>query len=424
MSQGLHEDSPKPRAAWTRWQKPEDRSSSNRAYVICKIAYIFGAIVHGSWIVLFFMLDIPFLAWFNVGSTALFLFLLWLNERGNVLLTSTLALCEVVAHQACAVIFIGWDAGFQYYLGLSLMLPFLIQPTHLHLKIVFACLAACTFMYLDMNWRKNMPIYSLSPMILDTLGIINSSLTALNIVTWTHIFNRNAERAKIQAMTERRKSERLLNNILPTSIAERLKNNQEVIADHFDEATILFADLVDFTRVASSFEPRELIELLNGLFSRFDDLIETYGLEKIKTIGDAYMVASGVPVPRRDHAEAMARLALAMLDELRAYNQQKKLQLNIRIGLHSGPVVGGVIGKKRLIYDLWGDTVNIADRFQAHGIINGIHLSEATRRYLGPEFLVAERGAIAIKGKGDMQSYSLEGRTDQRAENILRSDAG
>jgi class 3 adenylate cyclase len=412
MSPSSPEESPGRRAAWTRWQKPEDKSPSNRAYFICKIAYIFGATVHGAWIMLFFMLDISFLGWFNVGSTALFLFLLWLNERGNVLLTSTLALCEVVAHQACAVIFIGWDAGFQYYLGLSLMLPFLIQPTHLHLKIVFACLAAFTFIYLDLNWRKVEPIYQLSPVILTRLGIINTSLTALNIVTWTHIFNRNAERAKIQAMTERRKAERLLHNILPASVAERLKNNQEIIADHVDEATILFADLVDFTRVASDFEPRKLIELLNELFSRFDDLIESFGLEKIKTIGDAYMVAAGVPDPRADHADVMARLALAMLDELRRYNEQRGFQLDIRIGLHSGPVVGGVIGKKRLIYDLWGDTVNIAARFQAQAMINGIHISEATRRYLGPEFLVAERGMISVKGKGDMQSYSLESRRD------------
>ncbi|HET9237837.1 MAG TPA: adenylate/guanylate cyclase domain-containing protein [Oligoflexus sp.] len=415
MSQSLPEDTRGRRAAWMRWQTPEDRSPNNRAYLICKIAYLFGATVHGAWIILFFMLDISILGWFNVGSTLLFLFLLWLNERGHVLLTSTLALCEVVAHQACAVIFIGWDAGFQYYLGLSLMLPFLIQPTHLHLKIVFACLAAFTFIYLDMNWRKVEPIYQLSPLILTRLGIINTSLTALNIVTWTHIFNRNAERAKVLAMTERRKAERLLCNILPASVVERLKNNQEVIADHVDEATILFADLVDFTRVASEFAPRDLIELLNELFSRFDDLIESFGLEKIKTIGDAYMVASGVPDPRTDHAEVMARLALAMLDELRTYNQERGFQLDIRIGLHSGPVVGGVIGKKRLIYDLWGDTVNIAARFQAQATINGIHISEATRRYLGSEFLVAERGVFAVKGKGDMQSYSLEGRTAVQA---------
>jgi class 3 adenylate cyclase len=417
MSPSLPEDSPGRRPAWTRWETPEDKSPSNRAYLICKIAYIFGASVHGAWIVLFFMLDISFLGWFNVGSTALFLFLLWLNERGNVLLTSTLAICEVVAHQACAVILIGWDAGFQYYLGLSLMLPFLIQPTHLHLKVVFACLAAFTFIYLDLNWRKAMPIHALSPEILTTLGIINSSFTALNIVTWTHIFNRMAEKAKIQAMTERRKAERLLYNILPASVAERLKNNQEVIADHVDEATILFADLVDFTRVASGFAPRELIELLNDLFSRFDDLIESFGLEKIKTIGDAYMVASGVPDPRADHAEVMARLALAMLDELRAFNQERGLQFDIRIGLHSGPVVGGVIGKKRLIYDLWGDTVNTAARFQAQAMVNGIHISDATRRFLGPGFLVAEQGMISVKGKGDMQSYSLESCTRPRVSN-------
>ncbi len=207
---------------------------------------------------------------------------------------------------------------------------------------------------------------------------------------------------------EREKSERLLLNVLPASIAEQLKQQPGVIAEYFPEATLLFADLVGFTPLSSRLSPISLVRLLNRIFSAFDQLVAEYGLEKIKTIGDAYMVVGGLPQPREDHAEAMADLALAMREIIGGFEVTPPLQ--IRIGLNSGPVVAGVIGTHKFSYDLWGDTVNVASRMESKGEPGHIQVTEATYQHLRHRYQLAERGLINVKGKGEMLTYWLLGR--------------
>ncbi|MDM8519229.1 adenylate/guanylate cyclase domain-containing protein [Anaerolineales bacterium HSG6] len=209
---------------------------------------------------------------------------------------------------------------------------------------------------------------------------------------------------------EREKSERLLLNVLPQPIAERLKNNTQKIVDHYDEVTILFADIVGFTELSTKLSPLELLELLNEVFSAFDDLADRYGLEKIKTIGDAYMVVGGLPVPSTDHAERIADMALAMQEVIQSLKTDFSQTIDIRIGINSGPVIAGVIGSKKFIYDLWGDAVNVASRMESHGLVGQIQTTETTQRYLQDKYLLQERGAIRIKGKGEMTTYLLIGR--------------
>ncbi len=206
---------------------------------------------------------------------------------------------------------------------------------------------------------------------------------------------------------EQAKSEKLLLNILPSPIADRLKLKSEAIADSFAEATVLFADIVGFTELSSRLTPQELVQCLNRIFSCFDNLAEKYGLEKIKTIGDAYMVVGGLPNPRPDHAAAICQMAIEMQKELQEINRSMGEKFDIRIGINSGPVVAGVIGIKKFIYDLWGDTVNIASRMESHGESGAIHISEATYRLIEGQFNCELRGAIAVKGKGQMTTYWL-----------------
>jgi adenylate cyclase len=208
---------------------------------------------------------------------------------------------------------------------------------------------------------------------------------------------------------EKEKSERLLLNILPESIADRLKQEETNIADNFAQVTVLFADIVGFTQLSSTVSPRELVSLLNQLFSGFDELVDRYQLEKIKTIGDAYMVVGGLPIQRPDHAEAVADMALAMLKFLQVFNAQQGYNLSIRIGINTGPVVAGVIGTKKFIYDLWGDTVNVASRMESHGLPNQIHLTASTYECLRGKYDLAERGEVDLKGKGIVKSYFLLG---------------
>jgi class 3 adenylate cyclase len=222
---------------------------------------------------------------------------------------------------------------------------------------------------------------------------------------------RDQEQNYLQMLqAEQDKSERLLLNILPRPVAERLKAGQVTIADNFADVTVLFADLVDFTKLSARISPRELVTLLNEIFSTFDQLADRHGLEKIKTIGDAYLVVGGLPTPRPDHAVAIAEMALEMRQAVARLSAELNETFSIRIGIHTGPVVAGVIGAKKFSYDLWGDTVNIASRMESHGLAGQIQVATATYERLQYIYEFQERGCIPVKGKGELRTYLLTGR--------------
>jgi guanylate cyclase len=214
----------------------------------------------------------------------------------------------------------------------------------------------------------------------------------------------------LQRQTAQGRVENLLLNVLPREIAERLQDDPRAIADHFDETTILFADVVDFTPLSARLGPKELVGLLDRLFTEFDELADRYGVEKIKTIGDCYMVAAGVPAPRADHAQALARMAFEMNEcAARCLPEGGHGDLQLRIGISSGPVVAGVIGRRRFLYDLWGDTVNMASRMESHGTPGEIQITRTTWELVGDEFECRPRGLVDVKGKGPVETWQLVG---------------
>ncbi|CAN5395200.1 adenylate/guanylate cyclase domain-containing protein [soil metagenome] len=224
---------------------------------------------------------------------------------------------------------------------------------------------------------------------------------------------RDREQAYLEQLAvERERSERLLLNVLPQPIAERLKRGETEIADSFAEATVLFSDLVGFTEIAARLAPTELVRRLNVIFSAFDELAERHKLEKIKTIGDAYLIVGGLPALRADHAEAVAEMALDMLAVTHRLAEESGDSFQIRVGIHTGPVVAGVVGTTKFTYDLWGDTVNTASRMESYGIPGTIQVSEATYVRLRERFHFQERGPIEVKGKGRLRTYLLTGRQD------------
>jgi adenylate cyclase len=225
---------------------------------------------------------------------------------------------------------------------------------------------------------------------------------------YLRLLERNAAFAALEQ--EREKSERLLRNILPEKIASRLKDGDATIAESFPAVTVLFADLCGFTDFSQRVDARHLVGLLDEIFSAFDRLALGLGVEKIKTIGDAYMAVAGLPEPRADHADAIADMAIGMLDAFRDVMQARGLAMQVRIGAHSGPVVAGVIGRHKFSYDLWGDTVNTASRMESHGEPSRIHVSATTRGLLGDRYRFADRGDVVIKGKGAMSTFFLLGR--------------
>jgi len=244
------------------------------------------------------------------------------------------------------------------------------------------------------------------------------NFAAVSTIVYLLLRYSTQEKAKAQASLEethrllqgeQERSERLLLNILPGPIAERLKNDKQTIADGFADVTVMFVDIVNFTRLAEGMTPQEVFAMLNRIFSSFDELAEKYGMEKIKTIGDAYMVAGGLNNEEGNYTRAIADLALAMRDLLRDDTEVNSLRLEVRIGIGTGPVVAGVVGKKKFIYDLWGDTVNLASRITSEGVPGMVHVDEATWRRLARHFTFQGPQIIHLKGKGNTPVYRLVG---------------
>jgi adenylate cyclase len=244
----------------------------------------------------------------------------------------------------------------------------------------------------------------------------SSTLLALNVTvggtiffTLLALFAKQREEALTALRLEQQRSEGLLLSILPASIAERLKGETHTIADQFTAASVLFADVVGFTARSKDLPATDVVQLLDRLFSDFDALAERHGLEKIKTIGDAYMVAAGVPIPRPDHARAIGLLALDMIASTAPNGLCSDLDLELRIGINSGPVVAGIIGRRRFLYDLWGDAVNTASRMESGGTPGRIQVTRPTYELLKDEFELEPRGTITVKGKGEMETWYLLG---------------
>lgn len=250
---------------------------------------------------------------------------------------------------------------------------------------------------------------SLPPWLIIAFFVLNITVVSTLAVTLIGVFLRQKDEALALLAIERDRSDRLLLNILPPAIAERLKSGEQLIADSHSAATIIFADIVGSTRLALELAPRELVAVLNEIFSAFDELGDHFGVEKIRTIGDNWMGVAGVPSERADHAEGAARLALAMRDFITEYRASGGRQLQLRIGLNSGPLVAGVIGKRKFEFDVWSDAVNTASRMESHGVPGRIQLSEATYALIRSRFDCEERGVVDVRGKGPMRTYFLVG---------------
>jgi len=252
---------------------------------------------------------------------------------------------------------------------------------------------------------SNHDFYALSERRQDELGDVMASFNKMFEQIRQEMRDRKAAEASLKV--EQEKSEQLLLNILPEAIVAQLKESSDAIADRFDEVTILFADIVGFTELSAKISPTELVIFLNEIFSKFDLLAQKHGLEKIKTIGDAYMVVGGLPTPRADHAEAVANMALEMNEVIKQFKIDGYRELQLRVGINTGVVVAGVIGLRKFIYDLWGDAVNLASRMESHSIPGEIQVSEDTYLRIADKYIFEDRGLINVKGKGEMRTYFL-----------------
>lgn len=360
----------------------------------------------------FLAIGIREMIFFNLASIAIWIIGLLLLRGGFFYTAYSLEMLEVLCHSVAATLLVGKDTGFIYYMIVvplvGLINPLRKNPLDIGFKIFFFIVPILAFI---LSWNQSYnheSIYSLSRDVVILLQMVNLIIAILFIVMIGGFFAYLVKQAEDDLEREYRRSESLLLNILPPVIAERLKSAEETIADRFDEATVLFLDIVSFTELSAHRSPDEIVGLLDDLFSRFDALSDTFGLEKIKTIGDAYMAAAGIPTPAIDHAFRAMEMAIAMMRTLDEFNESRSESIQARIGLCSGPVVAGVIGRRKFIYDLWGDTVNTASRMESHGSPGRIHVTESTYRIVEDRYSFSCRGKTYIKGKGDMVTYLLE----------------
>ena len=391
------------------WLKPNQKldPASERIFMIATVTIPLALIIHLLYIPLFYWMGLPVLVIYNMVSTGAWFLVLHLVRRVRFNEAWCVFSVEILIQAILCVQYAGWSFGFQYYLFTLVGISFLL-PNNARLSMTIAVLAILEFGLLVL-WANDSPTHFSTPFMF-TCRVINSCC-AFAILLFIETFHQ-----KIILETEKKlgdamaTNEELLQNVFPTKVLQTLKDQKGIIAERFESATVLFADIVDFTPLSEKMSAIELVHLLDKLFSRFDALVRKHGLEKIKTIGDAYMVAAGVPVARVNHAELMADFALDFLECLRQFNLENNLELKMRIGINSGPVVAGVIGKWKFLYDLWGDCVNTAARMEGHGVPGEIQITEYTRNLISDVFDIQERGFVEIKGKGLMKTYLLKGR--------------
>lgn len=396
----------------TAWSQPPEElplsTEETEHYPVVAYCVVLGLVFHALYIPLFFILGVPVLAALNVLSVAAFVVAAVLCRRGRLLESLAAMIVEVIAHAWLGCLLLGWSSGLHYPTLILVPLVFLSAGGTLPRK---AAAGVAMLLLYGVCYTVSPDVGSgVSPGTLAGLTSLNLTVVFFGLIGTSAVHAAAVQRSRLAYLAEHERAEGILHNVLPESIAARLKASERTIADAFSSCSVLFADIVGFTPLSAKIDAAELVEVLSGIFTAFDGFTEVLGIEKIKTIGDSYMVAAGIPEPVDDHAVRAAEMALCILAYIEGLEPIHGVKVQIRIGIHSGPAVAGVIGSKKFIYDLWGDTVNTAARMESHGLPGTIQLSTTTHDRLADRYTFEERGMVKIKGKGEMKTWLLTGR--------------
>lgn len=365
----------------------------------------------------FFVLNLfqmLFFSYSTVGTIFTFFYVLFLpltivlNSMGKFTLARFYLLVISFIYITFITFMMGNTGRGHFYYLTEIFTVFFIFPSYQLRRIyAIAIFLFLVFLIFEIVHSQIKPLAVLEPRMVKMQLIVANFVFASLLLGFSFYVFSVFRKAELTAQLEHEKSEKLLQNILPLSVIEKLRENPDSIAENFEECTVLFSDIVGFTEMSRKMSAYSLVSLLNEIFSTFDDLAEKHKLEKIKTIGDAYMVVGGLPEPDPNHAENVANFALEMLTIVQEIRNKIDIPIELRIGIHSGNAVAGVIGKKKFIYDLWGDSVNTASRMESHGLPGQIQVSESTYNRLKDKFSFKERGMVNVKGIGRVKSYFL-----------------
>ena len=431
-------------------------------YTISNVAYTLGWMVHVMWMTIFFFIGQYTMMWVQLASIGLYAATIAFNRKGHHFAGLFLGAAEIIGHVAVATRLLGWGAGFQYFLPVIAVFPFLKQQGSLFLKLVLVVSMMLAYIGLDLYVKNLAPVYFLESTILDRFYYSNILLSFFIMSMWGYVLTasyqrivavlikkeqelntaeKEREQANMQRLLEvkerdneiyklrnvelknshdeilgqktvieeeKRKSEALLLNILPEETASELLTEGFTKSRKYDMVTVMFTDFVDFTGTAEKMKAEDLVKTIDNYFGAFDDIMQKYNVEKIKTIGDSYMCVGGLPVVNETNPEDVLKAALEIMEFMESDSSGHFFK--VRIGLHSGPLVAGVVGKHKFQYDIWGDTVNVAARMEQNSEPGRINISGATFELVKNKFICEYRGKINAKNKGELDMYFVNGK--------------
>lgn len=390
-----------------------------RFYKLSNLVLTLGLFVHLSWIVLFYFFDVIEMSLINIVSVSIYIFSIIINRKGYFFASSAIMVFEIIIHQFIATKFFGWNAGFQNYIIVIGLFPFLMPRGRWIVKTIILGSCLIAYLIIETKIRNQTPIYDIQEGLLTYLSISNIIFSFISLAISGAYFN-NAmhetedllEEKGRELLMEKEKSDELLLNILPFETALELKNTGKSISKKFDHVSIMFTDFINFTKICEENEAEILVHEIDYYYRQFDEIISKYKIEKIKTIGDSYMCAGGIPIENDSHAIDIVNAALDIVqfikeEKMRRINSNK-LFFEIRCGVHTGPVVAGIVGTKKFAYDIWGDSVNIASRMESGGTANSVNISASTYSLVKDKFFCSSRGKVSIKHKGDVEMYIAE----------------
>lgn len=391
-----------------------------RFYKLSNLVLTMGAFTHASWILLFFFAGFKDLFLINIGSVLIYIFCIIINRQGYHFTSSMIMVAEILAHQYFAITALGWDAGFQSYIMVITLFPFLMPRGRYILKSLMLISSIGLYIFYQYTFIGQASDYTLDIAFLTFLKIMNIVFSVIFLATSGGYFNLAMHQTEEllnkrsnELLEERNKSENLLLNILPQETAEELKEHGFAQPRQFDLVTVIFTDFKNFTQFSETLSAEELVKEIHHYFSAFDRIVRARRVEKIKTIGDGYMCVGGLPIPNTTNPVDAVMAALELRDFV---NDEKTRRLaagqryfDVRIGVHSGPVVAGIVGIDKFAYDIWGDTVNTASRMESSGEKGEVNISQATYDLVKDHFVCEHRGAVQAKNKEDMDMYFVKG---------------
>lgn len=434
---------------------PKVERENSRFYTVSNLAQTVAWATHLGWVFVFYNLDVTPLAWIQFVSIAMYITAIALNRNGYHMASMTIAMLELILHQVVAVKFLGAAAGFQYYIPATAIFPFLIPRGNVFVKSFVLLLCVAAFLLIEFYLAGQPPLYTLSENALLIFRFANIVACFGLIAVWAYYLNigiyrgevilerrirevaeleKKAEQSQlahdlemkerdneifrlrnIELEDEKNRSRNLLLNILPEETADELMRSGKATSQRYDSATVLFADFVGFTSRSQSMEPEELINRIDVYFTAFDRIAAKNNVEKIKTIGDAYMAVGGLPVKNSTHVHDVVKTAAEMLEFVNSQKAKDPEAFSIRIGIHTGSLVAGVVGRHKFQYDIWGDTVNVAARMEQSSEEGRINISDAVYAHISDRYTCISRGPIEVKNKGKIEMYFLETLQKQEA---------